>query len=348
MTAAAKWLSLHSDDSMESTGTTALVTGGAGFIGSHLVEAILARGDRVVVIDDLSTGDLANLAAVADHPRLRFVRGTVADASMLRDLLSGVAEVYHLAAAVGVGLIASNPIQTIETNITPTERLLAELRRLHAAGQSVRLFLASSSEVYGKNPKAVWNEDDDLVFGSTTRARWSYGVSKAIDEFLVLASWRQDRLPAVVGRLFNVVGPRQSGQWGMVLPRLVSAALAGRSPVVHDDGRQQRCFAHVADVVRAILALMQTPAAIGSVFNIGSDQPISIRELAERVITAVDPTLKIEYQSYAAAYSEDFEDVRRRVPDLSRLRRMIDFRLQYDLNDIIREVVAWQRERRPR
>jgi UDP-glucose 4-epimerase len=345
MTVAAKWLSLPSDDSMASTGITALVTGGAGFIGSHLVEAILARGDRVVVIDDLSTGDIANLAAVADHPRLRFVGGTVADASLLRELLPGVAEVYHLAAAVGVGLIASNPIQTIETNITPTERLLAELRRLHASGQSIRLFLASSSEVYGKNPKAVWNEDDDLVFGPTTRARWSYGVSKAIDEFLVLASWRQDRLPAVVGRLFNVVGPRQSGQWGMVLPRLVSAALAGRPPVVHDDGRQQRCFAHVADVVRAILALMQTPAAIGGVFNIGSDQPISIRELADRVIAAVDPKLEIEYQSYAAAYSDDFEDVRRRVPDLSRLRRMIDFQLQYDLSDIIREVIAWKRVR---
>jgi UDP-glucose 4-epimerase len=342
---------LLSDDSMASTSITALVTGGAGFIGSHLVEAILARGDRVVVIDDLSTGDMANLAAVAHHPRLRFVRSTVADESLLREFLPGspgspgIAEVYHLAAAVGVGLIASNPIQTIETNITPTERLLTELRRLHAVGQPVRLFLASSSEVYGKNPKSVWNEDDDLVFGPTTRARWSYGVSKAIDEFLVLACWRQDRLPVVVGRLFNVVGPRQSGRWGMVLPRLVSAALAGRPPIVHDDGRQQRCFAHVADVVRAILALMQTPAAIGGVFNIGSDQPISIRELAERVIAAVDPKLEIEYQSYAAAYSEDFEDVRRRVPDLSRLRRTIDFPLHYDLDKIIREVIAWQRER---
>ena len=351
MTLAANWLPLFRRQHGIQR-QSRLVTGGAGFIGSHLVEAILARGDRVVVIDDLSTGDMANLAAVADHPRLRFVRGTVADESLLcdifRDIFSespGTAEVYHLAAAVGVGLIASKPIETIETNITPTERLLAELRRLHGSGKSVRLFMASSSEVYGKNPKAVWNEDDDLVFGPTTRPRWSYGVSKAIDEFLVLACWRQDRLPAVVGRLFNVVGPRQSGQWGMVLPRLVSAAIAGRSPIVHDDGRQQRCFAHVADVVRAILALMQTPAAIGSVFNIGSDQPISIRDLAERVIAAVDPQLAIEYQSYAAAYSEDFEDVRRRVPDLSRLRQTIDFQLHYDLDRIIRELVAWHRER---
>jgi UDP-glucose 4-epimerase len=330
---------------MATNGITSLVTGGAGFIGSHLVEALLQRGDHVVVIDDLSTGAMENIAAVANQPRLKFVRASVADESLLRELLPGVAEVYHLAAAVGVGLIASRPIETIETNIGPTERLLAELRRLHGAGQAVRLFLASSSEVYGKNPKLMWTEDDDLVFGPTTRARWSYGVSKAIDEFLVLAAWRQDRLPVVVGRLFNVVGPRQSGRWGMVLPRLVSAALAGRPPIVHDDGRQQRCFAHVADVVRAILALMQTPAAIGSVFNVGSDQPIAIRDLAARVIAVVDPKLEIEYQDYAAAYSDDFEDVRRRVPDLTRLRRTIDFQLHYDLDQIIREVVDWQRER---
>ena len=210
------------------------------------------------------------------------------------------------------------------------------------------MFLASSSEVYGKNPKPAWNEDDDLVFGPTTRARWSYGVSKAIDEFLVLACWRQDRLPVVVGRLFNVVGPRQTGRWGMVLPRLVSAALAERSPIVHDDGRQQRCFAHVADVVGAIFALMASPAAVGGVFNIGSDEPVSIRELAERVIAAVNPALEIEYQSYAAAYSEDFEDVRRRVPDLTRLRRTIDYKLRYDLDQIIREVIEWQRAKNSR
>ncbi len=330
---------------MSQTGNSSLVTGGAGFIGSHLVEALLARGDHVTVIDDLSTGDMANLSAAADHPRLRFIRGNAADLAILRDGLSGATEVYHLAAAVGVGLIASHPIETIETNIAPTERLLAELRRLHTAGQSVRMFLASSSEVYGRNPKPIWNEDDDLVFGPTTRSRWSYGVSKAIDEFLVLAYWRQDRLPVVVGRLFNVVGPRQSGRWGMVLPRLVSAALAGRAPIVHDDGRQERCFAHAADVVRAILALVQTPAAFGGVFNVGSDQPISIRDLAARVIAEVDPKLQIEYQSYAAAYSDDFEDVRRRVPDLTRLRRMIDFELRHDLDQIIREVVAWQRGR---
>ncbi len=214
-------------------------------------------------------------------------------------------------------------------------------------GLSPKLFLASSSEVYGKNPLPRWTEEDDLVFGPTTRARWSYGVSKAIDEFLALACWRQERLPVVIGRLFNVVGPRQTGRYGMVLPRLVAAALAGRRPIVHDDGAE-RCFAHVSDVVRAIVDLMQTPAAIGGVFNIGSDQPISIRELARRVIAAVNPSLDIEFQSYAAAYSEDFEDIRRRVPDLSRLCRTIDFRLEYDLDRIIAEVIDWQRRRTPR
>ncbi len=320
-----------------------LITGGAGFIGSHLAEALVARGDSVLVIDDESTGDPENLAALLGHPRLRYVKGTVADDELMRRLLDGIDEVYHLAAAVGVGLIASNPIQTIETNIYPTQQLLAELRRLHCAGKTTKLFLASSSEVYGKNPRAQWTEEDDLVFGPTTRARWSYGVSKAIDEFLALACWRQERLPVVIGRLFNVVGPRQTGRYGMVLPRLVAAALVGRSPIVHDDGLQERCFAHVADVVGAIVALMQAPAAVGGVFNIGSDRPTSIRDLAQRVIAAVNPTLEIEYQSYAAAYSEDFEDIRRRVPDLSRLRRMIDFQLQYDLDGIIAEVIAWQR-----
>jgi UDP-glucose 4-epimerase len=319
---------------------TSLVTGGAGFIGSHLTEALLARGDRVVVVDDESTGSRDNLAAVADHPRLAYHKGSAADPALIERVLDDVGEVYHLAAAVGVGLIANDPIQTIETNIRPTQLLVDELRRRHAAGQSVRLFLSSSSEVYGKNPRPRWTEDDDLVFGPTTRPRWSYGMAKAIDEFLALGCWRQDRLPVVVGRLFNVVGPRQTGRYGMVLPRFVQAVLAGRPPTVHDDGLQERCFAHVSDVVRAILALMETPAAMGEVFNIGSDQPVSIRALAERVVAIVNPALGIEFQSYAAAYSADFEDVRRRTPDLSKLRRTIDFRLDYDLDRIIRELVA--------
>lgn len=316
-----------------------LVTGGAGFIGSHLTEALLARGDRVLVVDDQSTGSAANLAAVRDHERFTYIPGDVGDAELVQRITSDVDEVYHLAAAVGVALIAREPIQTIERNIEPTQLLLAALRRRHQRGERVKFFLASTSEVYGKNPKPVWSEDDDLVFGSTTRARWSYGASKAIDEFLTLGYWRQCQLPVVVARFFNVVGPRQTGAYGMVLPRFVDAALAGGPLLVHDDGRQTRCFAHVADVVTAVLALMETPAAIGRVFNVGSDQPVSILDLARQVTAAIDPKVPIDFQSYAEAYDDDFEDIRRRVPDLTRLRATIQYQPRHDLASIIREVV---------
>ena len=320
-----------------------LVTGGAGFIGSHLVEALLARGDRVAVVDDESTGTVDNLADVLDDPNLSYTKGSVADRPLVGRLVAEADEVYHLAAAVGVQLIANSPIHTIETNIFPTELLLEELGRLQQQGRPVKLFLASTSEVYGKNPKPRWTEEDDLVFGPTVRARWSYGTSKAIDEFLALAYWRERQLPVVIGRLFNVVGPRQTGAYGMVLPRLVDRALAGLPPVVHDDGRQVRCFAHVADVIRWIIGLMETPAAVGRVFNIGSDRPISILELARRVVAAVDSSLEIEFESYADAYDSDFEDCRRRVPDLTRLRDTVELPPRYDLDQIIGEVIAWKR-----
>jgi UDP-glucose 4-epimerase len=323
-----------------------LVTGGAGFIGSHLVERLLARGDRVSVIDDESTGSTDNLSGVLKHPRLSYTKGTVADEALVRSVVADANEVYHLAAAVGVALIAQHPIHTIETNIYTTELLLRELGRLVADGRDVKFFMASTSEVYGKNPKEQWTEEDDLVFGPTIRARWSYGASKAIDEYLALAYWRERKLPTVVGRFFNVVGPRQTGAYGMVLPRFVDAALAGRPLRVHDDGQQQRCFAHVSDVVRMVLALMECPAAVGGVFNIGSDQPVSIGELARRVIAAVDPSLQTEFISYAQAYSEDFEDCRRRVPDLSKLRNLTGLRVQYELDDVIRELVAWKRAKK--
>ncbi len=320
-----------------------LVTGGAGFIGSHLVEALLARGDQVSAVDDESTGTVDNLAAVLNHPRFRFTKGTVADEELVRRLVADADEVYHLAAAVGVQLIAQRPIHTIETNIYTTELILRELGRLIEAGRNIKFFITSTSEAYGKNPKSLWTEEDDLVFGPTTRARWSYGVSKAIDEFLTLAYWRERKLPTVVARLFNVVGPRQTGAYGMVLPRLVDAALAGRPLTVHDDGRQQRCFSHVSDVVRMILALTENPAAVGGVFNVGSDEPVSILELAQRVIAAVDPSLKIEFISYAKAYGDDFEDCRRRVPDLTKIHGLTGLHARYRLDDIIRELVAWKR-----
>jgi UDP-glucose 4-epimerase len=321
-----------------------LVTGGAGFIGSHLTEALLERGDLVTVVDDESTGSALNLAAVQGHERFTYVSGSVSNAKLLKELTHEVDVVYHLAAAVGVALIARKPMETIERNILPTELLFSLLRARWQAGQRVKCFLASTSEVYGKNPKATWSEDDDLVFGSTTRPRWSYGASKAIDEFLALASYREFRFPVVIGRFFNVVGPRQTGAYGMVLPRFVDAALHGRPLIVHDDGQQVRCFAHVRDVVQAVMLLMESDAAVGRVFNIGSDQPVTIFELARQVVIATGSASKIEFQSYRQAYDDDFEDIRRRIPDLSRLRATINYRQQFDLEATVRDVIAAYRQ----
>ena len=317
-----------------------LITGGAGFIGSHLTEALLARGDKVTVVDDESTGSAHNLRHVQGHERLHYVQGSVSDSALLRQFCADADEVYHLAAAVGVALIARKPMETIERNIYPTELLLNCLRERVKNGEHVKCFVASTSEVYGKNPKPTWSEDDDLVFGATIRPRWSYGASKAIDEFLALASWREYGVPVVIGRFFNVVGPRQTGAYGMVLPRFAQAALAGKPLVVHDDGQQIRCFAHVQDVISAVLALMDHTSAVGRVFNIGSDQPVSIHELAERVVAAADSSSPVVFQSYTEAYDEDFEDIRRRVPDLSRLKQTINYEPKYSLDAIIQDVLA--------
>ncbi|EAQ81998.1 NAD-dependent epimerase/dehydratase family protein [Blastopirellula marina] len=320
--------------------THALVTGGAGFIGSHLCEALLALGRTVTAIDDESTGSRQNLSHVIDHENFRFVSGTVSDRELIKSLLVQADEVYHLAAAVGVALIQEEPIQTIERNIYPTELLLAEIAAQREAGRDIRMFLASTSEVYGKNPKATWTEEDDLVFGSTTRPRWSYGASKAIDEFLALAYWRQRQTPTVIGRFFNVVGPRQTGAYGMVLPRFIEAALSGKGPTVHSDGGQIRCFAHVNDVVDAVIQLMGTSSAAGQVYNIGSDRPVTILELAQMVTAAIDPTLIPSFQSYEDAFNSSFEDVIRRVPDLTKLRSAIDYRPKFDLEGIIADVIV--------
>jgi UDP-glucose 4-epimerase len=321
-----------------------LVTGGAGFIGSHLTERLLQLGQQVIVIDDLSTGREANLQAVRGSARLELIAADMAADRRLESLLPRVDRVFHLAAAVGVALVAKQPIEAIERNVYPTQLLFEQLRAEQRRGHSIACFLASTSEVYGKNPKSAWREDDELVFGATTKPRWSYGVSKAIDEFLALGCHRQYQLPVVVGRFFNVVGPRQSPAYGMVLPRLVSAALRGEPMIVHDDGQQQRCFAHVQDVVTAVLALMETPAAIGQVVNIGSDQPITILDLAERVRQRVNPAAVIEFQSYQQAFDADFEDVRRRVPVLDRLHGLIAHRPQHSLDQIIDDLAAQMRQ----
>lgn len=324
----------------------ALVTGGAGFIGSHLTELLLDQGRHVIVVDDESTGSRRNLAAVDGHERLSIIFGDVTDPVLLKEVVARADEVYHLAASVGVQRIVDSPIESIERNIAPVERLLAALAEKHHAGRPTRTFLASSSEVYGKNPKATWDEDDDIVLGPTRHVRWSYGAAKAIDEFLALAYHRQHGMPIVVGRFFNVVGPRQTGRYGMVLPRFVERALDGLPPIVHDTGAQVRCFAHVKDVCRMVVALMAEPRAMGEVFNIGSDVPVSMLELASHVLAEVDPTLSVEFQSYRDAYCGDFQDVRRRVPDLTKLRRTIDVVPQYDLAAIIRDVVAWKKAER--
>lgn len=318
-----------------------LVTGGGGFIGSHLTEFLLARGDEVIVVDDFSTGNQRNLEPLADHPRLRVHAADLGDPHLMHRVCEGVDTVYHLAAAVGVALIAKHPMQSIHRNIYPTQLLLEELRRQYDSGRSPSLFLASTSEVYGKNPKSIWNENDDLVFGATTKPRWSYGASKAIDEFLCLANVREFNMNIVIGRFFNVVGPRQTGAYGMVLPRFVSAAMAGRPLIVHDDGLQERCFAHVTDVISGVTQLMDSPQAFGKIFNIGSDRPISILDMAKRVIAIVNPESNVAFQSYAQAYDDDFEDIRRRVPDLSRIRGAIDYRPRFQLDDIIRDVWHW-------
>ena len=322
---------------------TCLVTGGAGFIGSHLTECLLQQGHKVIVVDDLSTGQKNNLDHVLGHERLEYIQGTVKDEALVAEVCDRADRVYHLAAAVGVALIAKQPIQTIERNIYPTQLILNRLGDRAAKGDYVPCFIASTSEVYGKNPKETWCEEDDLVFGATTKPRWSYGVSKAIDEFLALAFFKEKKLPAVVCRFFNVVGPRQTGAYGMVLPRFVDAALRGEALTVHDDGHQIRCFAHVDDVVGGLMKLVETPEAAGQIYNIGSDQPVSILQLAQRVIARVNPDAKINFQSYADAYDDSFEDIRRRVPDLSRIRETIGYAPTKDLDAIIDAVADYQR-----
>ena len=318
--------------------TRCLVTGGAGFIGSHLTERLLNAGCSVTVIDDFSTGRRQNLAPVESHPRLRLVEGSIADPLALAEAARDADAIYHLAAAVGVKLVADDPVHTIETNIYPTEFLL----RLALQGNR-KFFLASTSEVYGKNPKERWTEEDDLQLGPTSRPRWAYGCSKAIDEFLALAYHRKFGLPVVVGRFFNVIGPRQVGQYGMVVPRFIDKALAGDPLIIYDDGSQERCFAHVREVVGCVHQLMETPAAAGQIVNIGSDQPVSILQLAQEVIQRSGSASTVKHIPYTEAYGADFEDVQRRVPDVSRLRSIIGQSPRATLGEILDELIAWKR-----
>jgi UDP-glucose 4-epimerase len=307
-----------------------LVTGGAGFIGSHLAEALIKRGDTVTVIDDLSTGSLDNLRGVEKHRRFRFVLGSVSENALLADLVGETEFIYHLAAAVGVELVVRSPVRTIETNVHGTESVLAL-----ANIRKIPVLITSTSEVYGKSEKPEFGEEDDLLIGPTTHGRWSYACSKALDEFLALAYWRERGLPVYVTRLFNTVGPRQTGRYGMVLPRFVGDAVRGKPLMVFGDGKQTRCFCHVNDVVRALMELPAHSRAVGSVFNVGSTQEISILELARRVIALTESDSAVQFVPYDRAYSPGFEDMRRRVPSIEKIHKLIGWKPTLALDKII-------------
>ena len=315
-----------------------LVTGGAGFIGSHLTERLLAAGHAVTVLDDLSTGRADNLAGVRDHPRLHVVRDSVEHEATVGTLMSQCDAVFHLAAAVGVQLIVDQPVRTLRSIIHGTEVVLEAANRY---GRPV--LITSSSEVYGKGTRVPFSEDDDVVMGPTKHTRWCYAYAKGIDEFLGLAYHKQFGLPVTIVRLFNTVGPRQMGQYGMVLPRFAAWAVAGQPVQVYGDGAQTRCFCHVADVVGALVSLMATPAAAGRVFNVGGDQEITMLDLAERVIAAAGSDSAVQPVSYEQAYGQVFDDLRRRVPRLDRIRAAIGFAPAYSLDQVIRAVVDDQR-----
>lgn len=315
-----------------------LITGGAGFIGSHLAEALLANGHRVTVIDNLSTGSIRNIAHLRGHERFAYVIDTMLNAPLLAELVDEADAVFHLAAAVGVRLIVESPVRTIETNIRCTE-LLLEI----AEKKKKKVLVASTSEVYGKSTSVPFREDGDLVMGATTRGRWSYACSKAIDEFLAIAYWRERRLPTVVVRLFNTVGPRQTGQYGMVIPRFVGQALTGAPITVYGDGTQSRCFTHVSDSVRALVALMQTDRTLGEVFNVGSDNEITILDLAERVRTMTRSGSEIVFVPFAVAYEENFEDMQRRVPSTEKIMRAVGWTPRVGLDELLASVIGYHR-----
>ncbi|HBY95018.1 MAG: GDP-mannose 4,6-dehydratase [Ardenticatenaceae bacterium] len=316
----------------------ALVTGGAGFIGSHLAEALLARGDTVYIIDDLSTGSIRNIDHLKSNPRFHYTIDKVENVPVVAELVDRADVVFHLAAAVGVRLVVESPVRTIETNLRGTEIILEQANK-----KKRPVFFASTSEVYGKREQQPCCEDDDLIIGPTTKGRWSYACSKAMDEFLALAYCRERGLPVVIGRFFNTVGPRQTGRYGMVLPTFVRQALSARPITVYGDGEQTRCFGDVGDVVRAVISLVETPAAASEVFNIGNDQEITINRLAECVKHVAGSASPIVHIPYDQAYAQGFEDMRRRVPDLSKIRRVIGYEPKVETDEIIARAVEFQR-----
>ena len=315
-----------------------LITGGAGFIGSHLADRLLGRGDEVVALDDLSTGAARNVEHLAEDPRFRLIRGSILDADAVDGLVAQADVVVHLAAAVGVKLIVEKPLESLITNIRGTEIVLEAVAR-----SGSKVLVTSTSEIYGKNAKGPLHEEDDRILGSPFKARWSYSTSKAVDEIFARAYWRDRGVPTIVVRLFNCVGPRQTGEFGMVVPTFVRQALAGQDLTVFGDGEQQRCFCHVLDTVGALVALLDHPDAVGDVFNVGAPQELSMNELARVVIETVGAASRVMHVPYDEAYEEGFEDMERRVPDVSKILELTGWEPKLGLDRILADVIAFER-----
>ncbi|MEO7971141.1 MAG: GDP-mannose 4,6-dehydratase [bacterium] len=313
-----------------------LITGGAGFIGSHLADAYLQRGDEVLIIDDLSTGTIENIRHLKNNPRFQYTIDSVHNQPVTAELVDQCDVVVHLAAAVGVKLIVESPVRTIETNVRGTEVVLALANK-----KQKRVLVASTSEVYGLSTDVPFKEDGNLVMGATTKGRWSYACSKAIDEFLALAYWREKKLPTTIVRLFNTVGPRQTGRYGMVIPTFVRQALAGRPITVYGNGKQTRCFGYVGDVVGALIKLLDTSDSVGQVYNIGSSEEISIAKLAEKIKELTNSDSEIVFVPYDEAYEEGFEDMPRRVPDTSKIKKLVGFEPKMKLEGILQSVIDY-------
>jgi UDP-glucose 4-epimerase len=320
------------------SGVRYFITGGAGFIGSHLCDELLGRGHQVHVLDDLSTGAMENIKHLRDLPGFEYTIGSAVDTPLVAELVDEADVVYHLAAAVGVELIVESPVRTIETNVHCTEVVLAQANKKRKP-----VFVASTSEVYGKSSQIPFREDGDLLMGPTFKGRWSYACSKAIDEFLALAYWKERKLPVIVARLFNTVGPRQTGRYGMVIPNFAEQAIGGRPIRVFGDGGQQRCFCHVQDVVSALADLTAREDAYGNVYNIGSEEEVTILELAERVRAVADSESPIQFVPYEEAYEQGFEDMRRRIPDTTRIRELLGWQPTRSLDEILLDVVDSKR-----
>ena len=324
------------------TRPTALITGGAGFIGSHLAESLLERGYLVTIVDDLSTGAFENIAGLVDDDRVQFANDSITNEVVMDRLVSECTMIFHLAAAVGVKLVVHDPVHAIETNIIGTRTVLKVANRYRK-----KTLLASTSEIYGKSEKVPFGEDDDRLLGATSKARWSYSTSKAVDEFLALAYYRQKDLPVVICRLFNTVGPRQTGRYGMVVPRFVEQGLKGEPLTIFGDGQQSRCFCDVTDTVRAIVGLAESPDAVGEVFNVGSVHEVTVHELANRVLAAVDRVNgagvdrddRLVFVPYDKAYESGFEDMRRRVPDISKIKAAIGWEPSVSLDETLQKIV---------